>query len=49
VDNAPLAPLNQLEDELYGATVFTIIGHRLEFTGLCPECSRKGVSSGLVD
>lgn len=49
VDNAPLAPLNQLEDELYGATVFTIIGHRLEFTGLCPECSKKGVSAGLID
>jgi len=41
VDNAPIAPLNQLEDELYGATVFEIIGHNLEFTGFCPECSKK--------
>lgn len=41
VDNAPIAPLSSLENELYGATVFTIIGHRLEFTGLCPECSRN--------
>ncbi len=41
VDNVPIAPLNQLEDELYGATVFEIIGHNLEFTGLCPECSKK--------
>lgn len=40
VDDAPIAPLNQIEDELYGATVFTIIGHRLEFTGLCPKCSK---------
>ena len=40
VDDAPIAPLNQVEDELYGATVYTIIGHRLEFTGLCPACSR---------
>jgi Fur family ferric uptake transcriptional regulator len=39
VDDAPIAPLNQLEDELYGATVFEIIGHNLEFTGLCPKCS----------
>ena len=39
VDNAPVAPLKQIEDELYGATVFTIIGHRLEFMGLCPECT----------
>jgi Fe2+ or Zn2+ uptake regulation protein len=40
VDNAPIAPLNQLEDRLYGATVYTIIGHRLEFMGLCPRCSQ---------
>jgi len=41
VVNAPLAPLNQLEDELYKTTVFEIIGHNLEFTGLCPSCSLK--------
>ena len=40
VDDAPIAPLNQVEDELYGTTVFTIIGHRLEFEGLCPRCSK---------
>lgn len=40
VDDAPIAPLNQLENELYEATVFEIIGHNLEFTGLCPECSK---------
>ncbi|MEA1946614.1 MAG: transcriptional repressor [Thermodesulfobacteriota bacterium] len=41
VDDAPIAPLNQLEDDLYEATVFEIIGHNLEFTGFCPECSKK--------
>ena len=41
VDDAPIAPLNQFENDLYGATVFEIIGHNLEFTGLCPECSEK--------
>ena len=41
VDDAPIAPLNQLEDDLYGTTVFEIIGHNLEFTGLCPQCSRQ--------
>ncbi len=40
VDDAPIAPLNQLEDDLYGTTVYEIIGHNLEFTGLCPQCSR---------
>ena len=39
VDDAPLAPLTQIEDELYGATVYEIVGHRLEFLGLCPACS----------
>ena len=42
VDDAPIAPLNQLEDDLYGTTVYEIIGHNLEFTGLCPQCSRLG-------
>ncbi|MBR9981320.1 MAG: transcriptional repressor [Desulfatitalea sp.] len=41
MDDAPIAPLNRLEDTLYGSTVYTIIGHRLEFLGLCPECSRN--------
>jgi Fur family ferric uptake transcriptional regulator len=40
VDDAPLAPLNQIENDLYGSTVYEIIGHRLEFIGLCPHCSR---------
>ena len=44
VDNAPVAPMQKLEDELYGSTVYTIIGHRLEFTGLCPECSKSRTS-----
>jgi len=40
IEDAPIAPLNTLENDLYGSTVFTIMGHRLEFIGLCPECSR---------
>jgi len=41
VDDAPIAPLNKLEDKLYGSTVFSIIGHRLEFEGFCPDCTKK--------
>jgi Fur family ferric uptake transcriptional regulator len=41
VDDAPIAPLNELEDDLYNTTVFEIIGHNLEFTGLCPSCSQE--------
>ena len=41
VDDAPIAPLNTLEDDLYKSTVYTIMGHRLEFIGLCPACSQN--------
>ena len=41
VEDTPIAPLNQIEDDLYEATVYEIIGHNLEFTGLCPDCTRK--------
>ena len=41
VENAPLAPMNRLENKLYRSTVFEIIGHNLEFIGLCPECTEK--------
>jgi Fur family ferric uptake transcriptional regulator len=40
VDDAPIAPLQQLEDAIYESTVYTIMGHRLEFMGLCPDCSK---------
>jgi len=41
VDDAPIAPMKQLENKLYGTTVFEIIGHNLEFIGLCPECAQR--------
>ena len=45
VADAPIAPLNQIEDELYGTTVYEIIGHNLEFTGLCPDCTKKNLQN----
>ena len=47
VDNAPLAPLKTVEDELHQATVYTIIGHKLVFEGLCPACSQKAASGEI--
>ena len=47
VDNAPIAPLQTVEDELHQATVYTIIGHRLVFEGLCPACSQKAASGEI--
>lgn len=45
VDDAPIAPFNKLENELYEVTVFTIIGHRLEFEGHCPSCAKNNLPS----
>ena len=41
VENAPIAPMQQLENKVYESTVFEIIGHNLEFTGLCPRCTQN--------
>ncbi|UCD91394.1 MAG: transcriptional repressor [Desulfobacterales bacterium] len=41
VENAPIAPMRQLENDLYESTVFEIVGHNLEFTGLCPRCTEN--------
>lgn len=49
VDDAPVAPLNRIEDELYGATVFEIISHNLEFTGYCPDCTKEMHKNGSLD
>jgi Fur family ferric uptake transcriptional regulator len=41
VENAPIAPMDKLENKVYKSTVFEIIGHNLEFTGLCPRCTER--------
>lgn len=41
VENAPIAPMHRLENKIYKSTVFEIIGHNLEFTGLCPQCTEN--------
>ena len=47
VDNAPVPPVENIEARLCPATDYKIIGHRLEFIGLCPECARHTISPGL--
>ncbi len=49
MDDAPIAPLSRLEDELYEATVYTIMGHRLEFMGLCPDCTKDEEASRIAE
>lgn len=47
VDNVPFIPFTDIENKLEGSTRYKIIGHRLEFIGLCPECARNMISPGL--
>lgn len=47
VVDAPMGLLDHIEDHLSEKTEFKIIGHRLEFYGLCPECAAHMVSPGL--
>lgn len=44
LDDAPLQPLDHIEDQLLNSTEYKVIDHRLEFMGLCPQCLEKAAS-----
>ncbi len=44
IDDAPLAFQKNLEDQLNGETDYKIMGHRLEFVGLCPACFERATN-----
>lgn len=41
VDDAPVEPVAALENKLRAVSDYEIVGHRLEFVGLCPKCKRN--------
>jgi len=45
LEDAPVESVAAVEDALRGATDYEIIGHRLEFIGLCPQCKKSAQSS----
>ncbi|MGB6838553.1 MAG: transcriptional repressor [Dehalococcoidia bacterium] len=45
LEDAPVEPVTAVEDALRRATDYEIIGHRLEFIGLCPQCKKRAQSS----
>jgi len=47
IDNAPMSTLKDMEARISSETEYRIIGHRLEFYGLCPECADHMVAPGL--
>jgi Fe2+ or Zn2+ uptake regulation protein len=44
LDDAPINFLSDIESELCSSTDYKVMGHRLEFTGLCPACFDKASS-----
>lgn len=49
VDDAPLIFMENMEIALRGATDFQVMGHRLEFLGLCPVCMEKAITRQSLD
>ena len=41
VEDAPIKPLDSIENALQGISDYEIMGHRLEFIGLCPQCKKE--------
>jgi Fur family transcriptional regulator, ferric uptake regulator len=44
----PFIPLGSLENYFSGLTDYLIMGHRLEFVGLCPECRQQEPDEGKL-
>ena len=42
VEDAPIATVYRIEDEMREVTHYALIGHTLEFVGVCPECANRG-------
>jgi len=38
VDDAPISPISDLEEALGEASGYAVVGHRIEFSGICPRC-----------
>jgi len=47
VDDAPFEPEIHLPNRQNGANGYKILGHRLEFVGLCPDCRTNLTAPGL--
>jgi Fur family ferric uptake transcriptional regulator len=49
VEDAPVEPLTTIDDALRKVSGYEVIGHRLEFIGLCPACRKEGHPPGVRD
>ena len=49
VEDAPVEPVTMLEEDLRKVSDYDIVGHRLEFIGLCPKCKQKEHGSNMAE
>jgi Fur family ferric uptake transcriptional regulator len=42
VEDAPVEPVDNIEGAIREVSDYSIIGHRVEFFGICPICSKEG-------
>jgi Fur family ferric uptake transcriptional regulator len=45
VEDAPIEAIAEVEDTVRGASDFEIVGHQLQFFGICPTCKKQGSNS----
>jgi len=38
----------ELDDRIRGATDFSVLGHKLEFVGICPNCQRRAAEPSIA-
>jgi Fur family ferric uptake transcriptional regulator len=49
VEDAPVEPLTTIDDALRKVSGYEVIGHRLDFIGVCPACRKEGHPPGVRD
>jgi Fe2+ or Zn2+ uptake regulation protein len=42
VDDLPIDPLNPCEDTIHEKSGYRILGHCIEYMGICPACQGEG-------
>ena len=42
VEDAPVKPMPAIDDALRKVSGYEVMGHRLEFIGVCPACRKEG-------
>ena len=45
VEDAPINPTENLENVIREKSDYSIIDHKLEFIGICPQCKKRGPDS----